>query len=140
MSYTQQLRVEIFCRISDRSVFEQLGFVLDPEFRAGDAIRMTSAGSRPLVATLMAFGEEGTVFFAFVTGASSHPPAALAADGTTMSFVRCDHETFDPIVPVTSDGTVVGLEDATAYWTIVAKVMRALGLEFTQDQQRERHA
>jgi hypothetical protein len=106
MSYSRQLDVEIFCRVEDRSTFEQLGVIADPEFHADDAFRMTGPGSRPLVATSIRFGTQGGVFLAFVTGASSHPPAALAADGATVSIVPCDHESFYPIVRGKSDGTV----------------------------------
>jgi hypothetical protein len=140
MSYTEVLHIELFCRESDRGKMEQLGFAVDPDFRAAGAVRMTRAGSRPLVATLMGIGTEGTVLLAFVTGATAHPPGALAADGTAMSFVPCDHESYEPIVRVAQGGGIVGVADAAAYWTIATTVMGALGLTFAGHKQHGRQA
>jgi hypothetical protein len=140
MSYNEALQVELFCRVSDRSKLEQLGFAADSDFHAGDAVRMTRAGNRPLLAILMGLGEEGTTLFGYVTGARSHPPAAIAADGGLLSFVRCDHASHDPIVRVTRDGTMVGVADAISYWAVATAAMRTLGLTFTDDMQDGRHA
>lgn len=128
---TEQLRAEIFCCASDRRTFEQLGFSADPEFRATNAALMIHvAANQPLVAALLGIATDGMVLLGYVVGSKHHPPAAIASDGMSLEFVPCDHGTFDPIVRVTRDGTVIGIEQARAFWRTAVSASDKLGLSF----------
>jgi hypothetical protein len=141
VSYNEALHIEVFCHVSDRGTLDQPGFAADSEFQSATAVGMIhAAGNRPLVATLIGVGMEGLVLFGFVTGAKHHPPGAIAGDGVNLSFVRCDHKTYDPIVRVTSEGNVVGEEDARTYWATAHSAMSTLGLKFADNEQERSNA
>jgi hypothetical protein len=130
----EPLHIDIYCRASDRRNLELLGFAAHPDFRSAETARMTRAtGSRPLIAALIGHGMDGAVLFGYFARSEYYPPAAIASDGKTLSYVLCDPVTRDPIIRVTPDGRMIGVTEALAYWPIAQSAMSILGLKFADN-------
>lgn len=136
MKVLRDLHVQLFCLASEYENFRHLGFEQTNNATSTQSIRMEHATvDEPLLCTVIALADAGTVLLGYVSDTKNSRTWALAADGRSSALVPCDPRHRQPIVKASGDGTVQDLPTLVEFLIVAKAAKEKLGLEPYGDAQ-----